>query len=213
MSVWYALALLIYLQPSNVHISRVSVVLCICKICPTWVDVNDLCLINYYTCKKLHCNNQSFFHRFLKISVKYWLCPICADSSGKTSSFRVKYPNTSGHHNSPHWLSRGMDWCDPGWAWLPVLCWHGRWHQLVGNANHLPDQQWVQRRGTWHDWGGCNYYCISRFCHFWILITDAFAPLKLSGWKSVWPCTSDILLQSSWDLVAWTYWPCKVGFW
>ena len=100
MSVWYALALLIYLQPSNVHISRVSVVLYMCKICPTWVDVNDLCLINYYTCKKLHCNNQSFFHRFLKISVKYWLCPICADSSGKTSSFGGKYPNTSEHHNS-----------------------------------------------------------------------------------------------------------------
>ena len=88
------------IQPRNVHISRVPVVLYTRKICPTWVDVNDLCLVNYYTCKKLHCNNQSFFHRFLKISVKYWLCPICADSSGRTSSFRVKYPNTSGHHNN-----------------------------------------------------------------------------------------------------------------
>ena len=88
------------IQPSNVHISRVPVMLYTCKICPTWVDVNDLSLVNYYTCKKLHCNNQSFFHHFLKISVKYWLCPICADSSGRTSSFRVKYPNTSGDHNN-----------------------------------------------------------------------------------------------------------------
>ena len=91
----------LYWYTSNVHISQVSVVY-VCKICPTWVDVNDLCLVNYYTCKKLHCNNQSFFHHFLKISVKYWLCPICADSSGRTSSFRVKYPNTSGGHLNNH---------------------------------------------------------------------------------------------------------------
>ena len=96
---WVYDMLQFYWYTSNVHISQVSVVY-VCKICPTWVDVNDLCLVNYYTCKKLHCNNQSFFHHFLKISVKYWLCPICADSSGRTSSFRVKYPNTSGHHNN-----------------------------------------------------------------------------------------------------------------
>ena len=96
---WVYDMLHLYWYTSNVHISQVSVVY-VCKICPTWVDVNDLCLVNYYTCKKLHCNNQSFFHHFLKISVKYWLCPICADSSGRTSSFRVKYPNTSGHHNN-----------------------------------------------------------------------------------------------------------------